>query len=175
MSEKTAWIRQALDDLQQAGLYNRIRTLGSPQGAWLVVDGRKVLNFCSNNYLGLANHPRLITAARAAAKQYGVGPGGLSGNDDAGQMSAWYVFGAMGFYPVCPGSNEYQLSSPIFKKVTLNLDKKYYPGEKFIIDTQTNSNKKPFSAVKLNGKIIEPVISHGDIQKRGKLKFLQEE
>jgi len=77
MSEKTAWIRQALDDLQQAGLYNRIRTLGSPQGAWLVVDGRKVLNFCSNNYLGLANHPRLITAARAAAKQYGVGPGAV--------------------------------------------------------------------------------------------------
>lgn len=77
MSEKTVWIRQALDALQQAGLYNRIRTLGSAQGAWLEVDGRKVLNLCSNNYLGLANHPRLVAAARAAAAQYGVGPGAV--------------------------------------------------------------------------------------------------
>ena len=77
MSEKTAWIRQALDALQQAGLYNRIRTLGSAQGAWLEVDGRKVLNLCSNNYLGLANHPRLVAAARLAADKYGVGPGAV--------------------------------------------------------------------------------------------------
>jgi glycine C-acetyltransferase len=77
MSEKTVWIRQALDTLQQAGLYNRIRTLGSAQGAWLEVDGRKVLNLCSNNYLGLANHPRLVAAAGAAAEKYGVGPGAV--------------------------------------------------------------------------------------------------
>ena len=77
MSEKTAWIRRALDSLHQAGLYNRIRTLGSAQGAWLEVDGRKVLNLCSNNYLGLANHPRLVAAAGAAAEKYGVGPGAV--------------------------------------------------------------------------------------------------
>ncbi|HEY6074067.1 MAG TPA: glycine C-acetyltransferase [Anaerolineales bacterium] len=71
---KTDWIQQELDALKQAGLYNRIRTIGSPQGAWLVVDGKQVLNFCSNNYLGLANHPRVVEAACEVTKKYGVGP-----------------------------------------------------------------------------------------------------
>jgi glycine C-acetyltransferase len=71
---KTAWIQEELDKLVEAGLYNRIRTLGSPQGAWLEVDGKRVLNFCSNNYLGLANHPRLAARAREAIDELGVGP-----------------------------------------------------------------------------------------------------
>ena len=71
---KSDWIAQELDSLKSQGLYNRIRTIGSPQGAWLVVDGRKVLNFCSNNYLGLANHPRLVAAAKKAADEMGIGP-----------------------------------------------------------------------------------------------------
>jgi glycine C-acetyltransferase len=74
MSTKTDWITQELDFLKQQGLYNTIRTIESPQGAWLVVDGKRVLNFCSNNYLGLANHPRLVQAAQEAVKQYGIGP-----------------------------------------------------------------------------------------------------
>jgi len=65
---------QELDGLKAQGLYNRIRTIGSPQGAWLVVDGKKVLNFCSNNYLGLANHPQIVAAAQKAASEMGVGP-----------------------------------------------------------------------------------------------------
>ncbi len=104
--------------------------------------------------------------------EYGLGPGGISGNDDAGQMSAWYVFGATGLYPVCPGSNEYQLSSPIFSKVTFNLDKKYYPGGKFVFEAEPGNNLNSFSKVKLNGKEIEPVITHEDLQKGGKLEFL---
>ena len=71
---KTDWIAQEIEGLKAQGLYNRIRTIGSPQGAWLVVDGKKVLNFCSNNYLGLANHPRLVAAAKKAADEMGVGP-----------------------------------------------------------------------------------------------------
>jgi glycine C-acetyltransferase len=71
---KTQWIADELAGLRQQGLYNTIRALGSPQGAWLVVDGKRVLNFCSNNYLGLANHPRIVAAAKAAADKYGVGP-----------------------------------------------------------------------------------------------------
>ena len=71
---KTDWIAQELENLKGAGLYNRIRTIGSPQGAWLVVDGKKVLNFCSNNYLGLANHPKLVEAAKKAVDEMGVGP-----------------------------------------------------------------------------------------------------
>jgi len=71
---KTDWIAQEIEGLKSQGLYNRIRTIGSPQGAWLVVDGKKVLNFCSNNYLGLANHPQLVAAAKKAADEMGVGP-----------------------------------------------------------------------------------------------------
>ncbi len=71
---KTDWIQKEIDGLKDAGLYNRIRTIGSAQGAWLIVDGKQVLNFCSNNYLGLANHPKLVEAAKEAAKKYGIGP-----------------------------------------------------------------------------------------------------
>lgn len=76
MPEPTALqaVAQELDSLRQSGLFTHIRTLTSPQGAWLVVDGRQVLNFCSNNYLGLANHPRLVQAAKDAIDRYGVGP-----------------------------------------------------------------------------------------------------
>lgn len=71
---KTAWIAEEIAGLKDQGLFTHIRTLGSPQGAWLVVDGERVLNFSSNNYLGLANHPRLIEAAKQAMDRYGVGP-----------------------------------------------------------------------------------------------------
>jgi glycine C-acetyltransferase len=74
MTDKLSWIKNEIQNLQEVGLFNRIRTISSPQGAWLVVDGKKVLNFCSNNYLGLANHPRLVEAAQNAIKTYGVGP-----------------------------------------------------------------------------------------------------
>jgi glycine C-acetyltransferase len=74
MVKKLQWIQDELQKLKDDGLYNRIRTLSSPQGAWLVVDGKRVLNFCSNNYLGLANHPRIVQAAQDAVKKYGVGP-----------------------------------------------------------------------------------------------------
>ncbi len=71
---KTDWLSQEINSLKEQGLYNRIRTIGSAQGARLIVDGKDVLNFCSNNYLGLANHPRLVEAAKEATKKYGVGP-----------------------------------------------------------------------------------------------------
>ena len=77
MGNRLEWIQQEIDSLKAAGLYNNIRTLNSPQGAWLVVDGKKVLNFCSNNYLGLANHPKLVEAAGNALQRYGVGPGAV--------------------------------------------------------------------------------------------------
>ena len=74
MTDKLEWIRQELDGLKQQGLYNTIRTIDSPQGAWLTVDGKRVLNFCSNNYLGLANDPRMREAAQRAIDRFGVGP-----------------------------------------------------------------------------------------------------
>jgi len=77
MTDRLDWIQKELDGLKEAGLFNRIRTLSSPQGAWLVVDGKRVQNFCSNNYLGMANNPRLVAAAKKALDQFGVGPGAV--------------------------------------------------------------------------------------------------
>ena len=74
MSTKLQWISDELNNLKQQGLYNAIRTIGSPQGAWIIVDGKRVLNFCSNNYLGLANDPRLRAAAKKAIDDFGAGP-----------------------------------------------------------------------------------------------------
>lgn len=74
METKIQWIKDELDQLQQSGSLNRIRTIGSGLGSKMVVDGKCVLNFCSNNYLGLANHPVLSKAATDAIDQYGVGP-----------------------------------------------------------------------------------------------------
>ena len=77
MTEKTAFITTEIQTLRDQGLYNTIRTIEGPQGARLTVDGREVLNFCSNNYLGLANDSRLVAAAKAALDRYGVGPGAV--------------------------------------------------------------------------------------------------
>ncbi|UCC89412.1 MAG: glycine C-acetyltransferase [Anaerolineales bacterium] len=77
MSDRLSWIQDELNTLKGQGLFTTIRTLASPQGAWLEVDGRQVLNFCSNNYLGLANHPRLKDAAQRAIQSHGVGPGAV--------------------------------------------------------------------------------------------------
>ena len=68
------WMKKEITNLKSKGLFANIRTLTSPQGAWLTVDGKKVLNFCSNNYLGFANHPRLVGAAKNAINSHGVGP-----------------------------------------------------------------------------------------------------
>ncbi len=77
MSRQLDWLQEEIRSLKEAGFYNQIRTISSPQGSRLVVDGKEVLNFCSNNYLGLANHPRLVEAARKAMDKYGVGPGAV--------------------------------------------------------------------------------------------------
>jgi glycine C-acetyltransferase len=73
-TNKLDFIREDMGQLHETGLLNTIRTMGSPVDAWMVVDGRRVLNFCTNNYLGLANHPQLKDAARAAVEKWGVGP-----------------------------------------------------------------------------------------------------
>ncbi|PKN88691.1 MAG: 8-amino-7-oxononanoate synthase [Chloroflexi bacterium HGW-Chloroflexi-8] len=77
MSNRLDWIPVEIEKLKSDGLYNNIRTLSSPQGAWLIVDGKKVLNFCSNNYLGLANHPKIVQSAKNILDQYGAGPGAV--------------------------------------------------------------------------------------------------
>jgi predicted alpha-1,2-mannosidase len=96
-------------------------------------------------------------------------PDGLCGNDDCGQMSAWYVFSAMGFYPVCPGSDQYVLGSPNAEQITLQLEN----NRTFVIKTTNFSPKNVYvKSVKLNGKPHRsPFISHDDLMSGGELLF----
>jgi glycine C-acetyltransferase len=72
--DKLAFIDEDVAGLKEQGLFINIRTIESAQGAWIIVDGMRVLDFCSNNYLGLANHPRMREAAKKAIDDFGVGP-----------------------------------------------------------------------------------------------------
>lgn len=74
MGDKFDFIRQEMSNLQESGLFITLRVMGSPADAWMIVDGKRVLNFCTNNYLGLANHPAMKEAAKKAIDQWGVGP-----------------------------------------------------------------------------------------------------
>ena len=82
---KLDFIKEEIENLKKEGLYIIIRTIESPQGAWIVVDGKKVLNLCSNNYLGFANHPTLRKKAKEAIEKFGVGPAAV--RTIAGTMS----------------------------------------------------------------------------------------
>lgn len=74
---KLDFVKDEIERLKKEGLYITIRTLESPQGAWIKVDGKEVLNLCSNNYLGFANHPVLRERAKKAIDELGVGPGAV--------------------------------------------------------------------------------------------------
>lgn len=77
ITEKTQYLTEQLDDLKQQGLFNNIRVIDSPMDAHVVIDGKTLINLCANNYLGLANHPRLKEAAKQAIDRYGIGPGAV--------------------------------------------------------------------------------------------------
>lgn len=98
---------------------------------------------------------------------YSAQADGYCGDEDNGQTSAWYVFSALGFYPVCPGTDQYIMGAPLFKKATIHLEN----GEDFVIEAPENSAKNFYiDAAKLNGKnFTRNYITHGDIMSGGKL------
>jgi predicted alpha-1,2-mannosidase len=100
---------------------------------------------------------------------YKATPDGYCGDEDNGQTSAWYVFSAMGFYPVCPTSSQYVMGAPLFKKMVLNLEN----GKKFVIEAPQNSahNKYIQSVTKDNAAFTNNWIGHTDILKGGTLKL----
>ncbi|MET0299946.1 MAG: GH92 family glycosyl hydrolase [Flavitalea sp.] len=102
-------------------------------------------------------------------KLYKPTPDGYCGDEDNGQTSAWYVFSAMGFYPVCPGTTQYVLGTPLFKKITVSLEN----GKKLEIEAPTNSEANKYvNQVKLNGVVNEKNwVDHFDLLKGGKLQF----
>ncbi|HEY0057624.1 MAG TPA: glycoside hydrolase family 92 protein, partial [Flavisolibacter sp.] len=103
-------------------------------------------------------------------KLYKATPDGYCGDEDNGQTSAWYVFSALGFYPVCPATDQYVIGSPLFKKVTVALE----GGKQLVINAPANSGKNTYvQQVALNGKAWNKNwISHSELQKGGTLNFV---
>jgi predicted alpha-1,2-mannosidase len=100
---------------------------------------------------------------------YTAKPDGISGNDDAGQMSAWYLFSAMGFYPVTPGLDYYVIGSPLFDRVMINLEN----GKRFEIIAKNNKSDNPYiQSVTLNGKpYSKSYLNHADIMNGSKIEI----
>ena len=93
---------------------------------------------------------------------------GYCGDEDNGQTSAWYVFSALGFYPVCPGSNEYALGAPLFKKATIHLEN----GKELVIDAPENSDENYYiKSMSMNGKnYTKNYFRHEDLMKGGTIE-----
>jgi predicted alpha-1,2-mannosidase len=102
-------------------------------------------------------------------KLYNYLPDGYCGDEDNGQTSAWYVFSALGFYPVTPGTDEYVFGSPLFKKAEL----KFENGKELMIEAPANNKENIYvSEINLNGKPLERnFIRHSELQKGGRLHF----
>ena len=98
---------------------------------------------------------------------YSAQADGYCGDEDNGQTSAWYIFSALGFYPVCPASDQYVMGAPLFKKATLHLAN----GEDFVIEAPENSAENRYMEnVRLNGKeYSRNYITHSDITSGGKM------
>jgi len=106
-------------------------------------------------------------------KLYHPGPDGYCGDEDNGQTSAWYVFSAMGFYPVCPGTTQYVIGSPLFKRVTLSLNN----GKKVQINAPAVNNRNVYiDNITLNGRPYENLyFDHFELMKGGKFDFQMSE
>jgi predicted alpha-1,2-mannosidase len=102
-------------------------------------------------------------------KMYLPTPDGLSGNDDCGQMSAWYILSALGFYPVAPGSDRYALGSPLVRSATLHLEN----GRTFTVEAIDQSDKDIYvRKVMLNGQPLNRLyITHDEIMNGGTIIF----
>ena len=106
-------------------------------------------------------------------RYYNNSPSGLPGNDDCGVMSAWLLYSMMGFYPDCPGNMDYQLTSPVFDKITIQLNPKYYKGKEFVITAKNQNEKNLYiQSMQLNGKPHKKyTLNHVDIVNGGRLNF----
>ncbi len=102
-------------------------------------------------------------------RMYRPTPDGYCGDEDNGQTSAWYVFSAMGFYPVCPGVNEYVVGAPLFQKVTLQLEN----GNELVVNAPGNNAQNRYvNELKINGKVsTKNYLDHNELMKGGTLEF----
>lgn len=120
------------------------------------------------NYAGMPHKAQWWTR-EVMDRLYSAKPDGYCGDEDNGQTSAWYVFSAMGFYPVCPASDEYQLGSPLFRRVTIHLEN----GETVEIDAPNNSPGNRYVGRMLyNGKLYDrTVLNYSELQKGAVIEF----
>ena len=102
-------------------------------------------------------------------RMYTPGPDGYCGDEDNGQTSAWYVFSALGFYPVCPGTDEYVIGAPLFKKATLHFEN----GNNLVIDAQNNSKENLYiESLRINGQeSTRNYLKHADLLQGGTIEF----
>ena len=102
-------------------------------------------------------------------RMYTPGPDGYCGDEDNGQTSAWYVFSALGFYPVCPGTDEYVIGAPLFKKATLHFEN----GNNLVIDAQNNSKENLYiESLRVNGQeSTRNYLKHADLLRGGTIEF----
>lgn len=107
------------------------------------------------------------------AERFSTGPRGLPGNDDAGTISAWFVFSALGFYPVCAGSPVYQLGAPLFRRAVIRLDPGYYQGGEFIVEVEGRKRRDMAAkAIMMNGSPLNSrQIAHDQITAGGTLVY----
>ncbi|CAL1516800.1 GH92 family glycosyl hydrolase [Chitinophaga sp. MM2321] len=103
---------------------------------------------------------------------FNTSPAGLPGNDDCGTTSAWLLFAMMGFYPDCPGNMNFQIASPVFTKITIDLDADFYPGKNFVIESPGAEENVFIHSLSLNGKPYKKyTLNHQDIVTGGRLVF----
>lgn len=102
------------------------------------------------------------------ARYFTTEPDGIPGNDDAGTMSAWAIFSMMGFYPDIPGSPTYTVTTPTFDKITINLDKTYYPVDELVIEVENPESQSDYiQAIKIGNQPSGYKINHSDLVKNG--------
>lgn len=125
--------------------------------------------------LGLAHRTQYWTR-RVQKEAYRIGAFGFCGNEDVGQLSAWYVLSALGFAQVCPAYDAYFVNTPLFEKANIKLDKKYHScavADTFSVECDANPLDMPYiRSIALNGKKIDrPYLTYGEITAGGVLKF----
>ncbi len=147
----------------------------------------KLKYYFDNYYFSLNNEPEMfypylftyLTGKESITRDllssirknsFGTGPDGLPGNDDCGAISAWYLFSALGFYPVCPASDEYRVGVPLFKNCEISLSAKYYSGKNIVIEKIIDKSKS--GTLLMNGSKYEEMgISHTNMVKGSHLTF----
>lgn len=124
------------------------------------------------NYIkGMDSNTKIIVKG-IMDNEFGIEADGLPGNDDCGTISGWFVFSALGFYPVCPASQDYQTGVPLFYKSTIKLNKDYYSGDKFVIVRKYTKNPDEINKIELNNGLLDRLnITHKEITSGGKLNY----